>query len=131
MQNTDPVYGGDTITNFNLTEENRRLLSTVLQLDAKLAVAQQACLEYDRKWHASQQNKTKLLTHIEQLREALDYLKTEKVDYMVLNKLGDPYAEHGTMLAIKALAATPAQSLENLREQVKLHLTWEQPLNTK
>ena len=45
-----------------------------------------------------------LLAAIALKDEALSYLLTEKIDYMVTNKLGDPSAEHGTKLAAKALS---------------------------
>lgn len=127
MQNTDPVYGGDTITNLNLTEENRRLLHKVIQLDAKLAAAQSREAELlvalnkyseDETLCAWQKQINELLADNARLREALDYLKTEKVDYMIRNKLGDPYAEHGTMLAVEALSTTPAQSLAKYHNEV-------------
>ena len=56
---------------------------------------------------------------IEMMREALKYLHTEKCDYMRINKLGNPYLEHGTKLAVKALYATPDQALEQFAAKVR------------
>ncbi len=42
--------------------------------------------------------------------EALQSLHDEKCDYMRLNKLGNPYLETNTKLAVKALAVQPDDS---------------------
>ena len=56
---------------------------------------------------------------IEMLRNALQYLLTEKIDYMVSNNLGNPSAEHGTILASKALSITPSQTLADFAAKVR------------
>lgn len=50
-----------------------------------------------------------LKEQVARLTEALECMVAEQVDYMTINKLGDPEKQHSVKAARAALSATPPQ----------------------